>query len=250
MTSQQQQQQLGSDFNSEMAEPDMNRGLDLESPSPDGDSSGEGTPGTGSTQDAVYVCGLPGEYFRNKLLQTKFELLVISIDPEATLFLLPGFRRIRVACSSLNAAREIRSRLHGTKLSGSTLRIYHANPPVCLSPCLVPPPAQRQYLISPPASPPVGWKQSPDPTPVINSDLICALVALSPGEAFELQPGTESTPRVLLHACDGNAETEGKKNMDKEWNGDVQTPLAHRPRIVQTRRPSHPQPHAVSPSNL
>uniref|UniRef100_A0A8C4WU43 Regulator of calcineurin 1a n=1 Tax=Eptatretus burgeri TaxID=7764 RepID=A0A8C4WU43_EPTBU len=177
-----------------------------------------------------------------RVLQTKFESLVVSVDPKATLFLLPGFRRIRVACSSLNAARQIRSHLHGTKLSGCTLRIYHANlgtdPPVCLSPCLVPPPAQRQYLISPPASPPVGWKQSPDPIPVINSDLICALVALSPGEAVELQPGTETTPRVLLHTCDGNGETEGKKSTDKE------------PRIVQTRRPGHPQPHAVSPSNL
>lgn len=57
-----------------------------------------------------------------------------------------------------------------------------------LSPCtdedhhLHVPPLEKQFLISPPASPPVGWEQPKEDKPVVDYDLLSAMASLSPGE--------------------------------------------------------------------
>lgn len=62
-------------------------------------------------------------------------------------------------------------------------------PFVCqiLSPCtdedayLHVPPLEKQFLISPPASPPVGWEQPKEDKPVVDYDLLTAMASLTPG---------------------------------------------------------------------
>ncbi|KAI4900243.1 hypothetical protein NFI96_018167 [Prochilodus magdalenae] len=180
--------------------------------------------------NALIACKVPEEVFNARHLKEQFEALFQQFDAGASFQFFKSFRRVRINFTDALAAAEARVKLHKSDFNGKEMRLYFAQSVHIGSPRLEPPKPEKQFLISPPASPPVGWEQSQDATPVINYDLLCAVSKLGPGEQYELHTGTTTTPSVIVHVCEddssgGEEETEGGKRA--------------RPKIIQTRRPDY-----------
>jgi len=91
--------------------------------------------------------------------------------------------------------------------------------------------ATKQFLISPPTSPPVGWEQSTEQPPVINYDLLSAVYSLAePSETYEVHQGCVATPTIVV-------STPGVDNRCEEQNNEVAFNRKLSPAIVNTARP-------------
>ncbi|KAJ8255795.1 hypothetical protein COCON_G00196590 [Conger conger] len=181
-------------------------------------------------QNCVIVTLADLEVFSNPESQASFEALFRSFDDEVSFQYFKSFRRVRVTFATTLAAAEARARLNRSEFRGREMRLHFAQSVHIGSARLEPPKPDKQFLISPPASPPVGWEQALDATPVINYDLLCAISKLGPGEKYELHTGTPTTPSVVVHVCDN--ELESSNSEDDEGR-------APRPKIIQTRRPDY-----------
>jgi len=92
--------------------------------------------------------------------------------------------------SSNQAACNAKTNLHQTPFgsSGEMMNCFYGQFPIHRTDgnkrnrqyLQIPPPV-RQFLISPPASPPVDWAPGPETQPFVNFDLLSALASLSPG---------------------------------------------------------------------
>ncbi|KAG7503445.1 hypothetical protein JOB18_038489 [Solea senegalensis] len=186
--------------------------------------------------NALIACKVPEDLFTEDGLKASFEALFRSFDPEVQFQYFKSFRRIRISFSDALAAAEARLRLHKTDFNGKEMRLYFAQSVHIGSPRLEPPKPEKQFLISPPASPPVGWEQAHDATPVINYDLLCAISKLGPGEKYELHTATPTTPSVVIHVCDDEHGGDSSAPDDSDLDDKPRPP---RPKIIQTRRPDY-----------
>ncbi|KAI5107080.1 calcipressin-1a isoform X2 [Silurus meridionalis] len=172
------------------------------------------------------------DMFNRPEARASFEELFRAFDAEVTFQFFKSFRRVRINFSNALAAAEARARLHKSDFNGSEIRLYFAQSVHIGSARLEPPKPDKQFLLSPPPSPPVGWEQAQDPTPVINYDLLCAIARLGPGEKYELHSGTPTTPSVVVHVCESDQDSSGAED-------DMDSFRRPRPKIIQTRRPDY-----------
>lgn len=72
------------------------------------------------------------------------------------------------------------------------------------------PPLEKQFLISPPSSPPVGWTQVVEMPPVIcDFDLMSRLAAYSVEDNYEVHGGDDpAQPKIVVTPCK-KGENEG-----------------------------------------
>ena len=151
----------------------------------------------------LIVTNVPKKLFTNEEVKQAFRDLFKTYNPDNFVF-LPSFNRVRVSFStpkdSQNAIKELQNHCfhsaHLKLLSLKTISFGRSNT------SLRPPTPEKQFLISPPASPPVGWEQVREDEPVVNLDLLVAVAELKPGTRHELQPATTSTPQVVVDICE------------------------------------------------
>lgn len=149
---------------------------------------------------SIIVTNIHAEVFVNEELKMEMEQLFRMFSDQATFQWLKSFRRLRVNFDSGIAAANARLHLHQFPFGKSIITCYFAQPVTPVARKYLQPPAPfKQFLISPPASPPAGWEPREEGEPLVNHDLLAALANLTPGESHELHPQTTDHPGIIVH---------------------------------------------------
>jgi len=176
----------------------------------EGDNSGEEEEPT----KTLIVTNVDSEVFLDELIKSEFEAEFLAFDKTAAFYYIRTFRRVRIDFSSSSKAAAARTELD--------MKVFGVNPIHCYfikvygpsqpeEAFLQPPPLEKQFLISPPCSPPVGWEQPREGQPVVDYDLLAAIAELAPGEDHELQASTSRTPSIVVQLCQGQEELRNKQ---------------------------------------
>lgn len=176
---------------------------------------------------SLIIKGLNEDFYSNSEMKNEFETIYNNYG-FCTFSYLPSFKRTLVSYDNCENAVSAQIDLDGNKFHNNIMKINFKEENIKFGESFLPlPKPQKLFLISPPASPPVGWVQKEEPIPVVNYDLISAVAELqTPGQPVELISKTESTPSICVVGCenpqprDGQKEMKSMKSLPRE---DVQT---------------------------
>lgn len=151
---------------------------------------------------SVIVTNIHSEVFADEKLKSEMEDLFRIFSEKTTFQWLRSFKRLRVNYDSPLAAANARIQLHQYQFYNTPINCYFAQPvtPVSFK-NLRPPAPVKQFLISPPSSPPIGWEPREENEPLVNHDLLAALASLTPGESHELHAPTPTQPAIIVHTA-------------------------------------------------
>lgn len=171
---------------------------------------------------SLIVTNIHSQVFVNDDLKAEMEGLFRQFSEDVSFQWLKSFRRLRVNyVVAVDAGKSVpdlleqflrrhfdlvpanaRIQLHQYKINESIINCYFAQPVTPVSNKNLQPPAPtKQFLISPPCSPPAGWQQAEECEPIVNQDLLAALANLKPGEVHELHAAAESQPSIVVHTA-------------------------------------------------
>ncbi|KAL1131745.1 hypothetical protein AAG570_011358 [Ranatra chinensis] len=163
---------------------------------------------------SLIVTNLDSVLFKTDALKKEVEMLFSQFGEPESFQYFRSFRRMRVNYKCPAAAAKARIQLHQTGFYNTIINCYFAQPVTPIDSAdqyLQPPAPVKQFLISPPASPPLGWEPREESEPLVNYDLLAAIANLTPGEAHELHAGSENQPGIVVHVCEeGLTTTKGK----------------------------------------
>lgn len=183
--------------------------IDSEHNENDSDSSADESP------SSLIVSSINPEVFNSPELKLKVENLFREFSQQVTFQWFKSFRRLRVNFEDPNSAAEARIQLHQQNICNSNIRCHFAQPIILnkhSNTSLKPPTPEKQFLLSPPPSPPLGWKQIEECQPIFNHELMTALSNLRPGEVHEIQAASDKHPAIIVETAfvelDGNNNAE------------------------------------------
>uniref|UniRef100_A0A1B6FWS4 Protein sarah n=1 Tax=Cuerna arida TaxID=1464854 RepID=A0A1B6FWS4_9HEMI len=154
---------------------------------------------------SIIVTNLDNAVFKNDELKKEIESLFKQFGEVASFQYFRSFRRMRVNYDCPTAAAKARIQLHQTQFLNTIINCYFAQPVTPIDAAdqhLQPPALTKQFLISPPASPPIGWEPRDEGEPLVNYDLLAAIANLTPGETHELHAASGSQPGIVVHVCE------------------------------------------------
>jgi hypothetical protein len=167
---------------------------------------------------------------------------------------LKTFSRVVVVYESEDSADEAKSYCDGLEIdatpetSAFVLRVFRGDPTPLTPPGgthLRPPAIEKNFLISPPGSPPVGWEQvveEPPNSAPLAEDLIAALHKLHlaagvGGREMILDPEDGAGIGVYVEDCDVD---EMSVDEEQDWAYGEDNPSRIAYKYVPTARPSSP----------
>ncbi|XP_033635765.1 calcipressin-1-like [Asterias rubens] len=152
---------------------------------------------------ALIATNVPDAVFLDAQKKKSFEDLFCAFGENVHFVYLSSFRRVRIGYETPEQVVRARIGMHKKEIYGTTLSLYFLQPvKLSNSSSLEPPIPTKQHLLSPPASPPVGWEPKQESEPVIDYDVLAALASLAPGEAHELHAADDNKPGIFVLPCE------------------------------------------------
>ncbi|XP_044739680.1 protein sarah [Chrysoperla carnea] len=174
---------------------------------------------------SLIVTNIHDNVFANEKQKAEMEALFKQYGEPCTFQWLRSFRRLRVNFKSPTSAANARLQLHQYPILNSVITCYFAQPVTPVTTKNLQPPAPvKQFLISPPSSPPLDWEPRPENEPLVNHDLLAALATLAPGSSHELHSPQPGQPGIVVHTAAQAAAQIEHDNLTK-------------PKIMHTRCP-------------